>query len=56
MLMPLNELGQGTKIIKLFTTFIQLTLPRMGARSFSRGKGRPAHKADDLTAVCELIV
>jgi hypothetical protein len=31
-------------------------LTEMNTRNLSRGKGRPAHKADNLTAICEPIV
>jgi hypothetical protein len=31
-------------------------LTEMGNRNFPGGKGRPARKADNLTAICELIV
>jgi hypothetical protein len=32
------------------------TLTEMSTRNLSRGKGRPAPKADNLTAICEPIV
>jgi hypothetical protein len=31
-------------------------LAEISARNFPGGKGRPAHKADNLSAVCELII
>jgi hypothetical protein len=31
-------------------------LTEMSTRNFRGGKGRPAGKADNLTAICELIV
>jgi hypothetical protein len=31
-------------------------LTEMSARNLPGGKGRPARKADDLTAICEPIV
>jgi hypothetical protein len=31
-------------------------LIEMSARNLPEGKGRPAHKADNLTAICEPIV
>jgi hypothetical protein len=31
-------------------------LTEMSTRNLSGGKERPAHKADNLTAICELIV
>jgi hypothetical protein len=36
----------------------ELTQPpsEMSARNLPSGKGRPAHKADNLTLICEMIV
>jgi hypothetical protein len=31
-------------------------LTEMSTRNLPRGKGRPAHKADNLTSICEPIV
>jgi hypothetical protein len=31
-------------------------LTEMSTRNFPGGKGRPAHKADNLTAICQPIV
>jgi hypothetical protein len=31
-------------------------LTEMSTRNLLGGKGRPAHKADELTAICKLIV
>jgi hypothetical protein len=31
-------------------------LTEMSTRNFPMGKGQPAHKADDLTAICEPTV
>jgi hypothetical protein len=31
-------------------------LTEMSTRNLPEGKGRPARKADNLTAICELIV
>jgi hypothetical protein len=31
-------------------------LTEMSTRNIPGGKGRPAHKADNLTAICELSV
>jgi hypothetical protein len=31
-------------------------LTEMSTRNFAEGKGRPARKADNLTAICESIV
>jgi hypothetical protein len=31
-------------------------LTEMSTRNFRRGEGRPARKADNLTAICEPIV
>jgi hypothetical protein len=31
-------------------------LTEMSTTNLSGGKGRPAHKADNLSAICELIV
>jgi hypothetical protein len=31
-------------------------LTEMSTRDLARGKRRPAHKADNLTAICELLV
>jgi hypothetical protein len=31
-------------------------LPEMSTRNFSGGEVRPGRKADNLTAICELIV
>jgi hypothetical protein len=32
------------------------SLPEMSTRNLLGGKGRPAHKADNLTVICEPIV
>jgi hypothetical protein len=32
------------------------SLTEMGTRNFPGGKGRQAHEADNLTAICDLIV
>jgi hypothetical protein len=32
------------------------SLTEMGTRNLPGGKGRPVHKADNLTAICEPIV
>jgi hypothetical protein len=41
-----------------FTMALVLTEPltQMSTRNLLRGKGQPEHKADNRTAVCELIV
>jgi hypothetical protein len=31
-------------------------LTEMSARNLTEGRGRPAHKADNLTAICEPII
>jgi hypothetical protein len=40
------------------TTALGSTQPltEMSTRNFPGGKGRPVHKADNLTAICEQIV
>jgi hypothetical protein len=32
------------------------SLTEMSTRNFRGGKGRPVHKADNLTAICEPII
>jgi hypothetical protein len=42
--------------LKLLQQRIEIILSEMSTKKLSGGKGRPAHKADNLTAICEPIV